>query len=144
MAIVIFRGFREDLVAGDVTAAADVRIIPVMTGSSVESEPEAVNLADFTTLEEFDGTGYTRGDVANVAVTHGDASTVVSGDETSFGTTVAAGTNPVIGFVYYRRVDGTAANDVAWAFNDSGELPDEPSGDDFTVDCPDGFIIIGG
>lgn len=146
MAIVVYKGARVDLLAGAVVTGADVRVLAVMDGSTAPTDEDAVNLDDFGTLYEFDGAGYTRLDLANVVVAHDDANdrTEVTADAGSFGTTVSPGSDPIIGFVYYRRVDGTAANDVAWVYNDSGELPADPGGADFDLTpSPDGFLQIG-
>lgn len=144
MGKVIYKGFRQDLVDGNVDSSADVRVLAVMTGSSAETDEDAVNLDDFTALTEFDGSGYTRVDLANVAVASDDANDrhEVTADDGSFGATVGAGSGQVIGFVYYRRVDGTAANDIAWCFNDDG-CPVDPNGGalDLTLP-PDGIIQI--
>ena len=146
MAIVVYKGARVDLLAGNVTAAADVRVLAVMSGSTAPTDEDAVNLANITTLAEFDGSGYSRIDLASVAVATDDVNDrhEVTAAAGSFGANVAAGSDPAIGLVYYRRVDGTAANDVAWCYNDSGGFPFDPGGGawDLTPSA-EGFLQIG-
>jgi hypothetical protein len=140
---IVYKGFRVDLLAGNVTAAADVRVLAVMAGSTAPTDEDAVTLADIATQAEFDGAGYTRIDLANVAVAADDVNDrhQVTYDPASFGVGVGGGSDPVIGLLYYRRVDGTPANDVAWAYNDSGGFPIDPSGGAF--DLTPGPLHIG-
>lgn len=145
MAIVIYEGFRRDLIAGAVTGSTDVRALAVMSNSTAEGDEDAVNLDDIGTLDEFDGSGYSRADLSSVAVTHDATNNItrVTADPANFGSAVDAGTRQVIGIIYYRHVAGGDANCVAWAFNDSGELPGDPQGGDFIVSVDDGVVTMG-
>jgi hypothetical protein len=144
MAKFTYKGFRQDLVDGNVVSGADVRVLAVMNGSSAGTDEDAVNIDDITSLNEFDGSNYARLDLANVAVVSDDTNDrhEVTADDGSFGATVGAGSDEIIGFVYYRWVDGTAANDILWAFNDDG-CPVDPNGGALDLTLPaDGIVQI--
>jgi len=96
----------------------DLRAILCMSDTTASSEQDAASLAGITTLDEYDGTGYTRIDFAGLTVTQNDAEdrSEIYVDAGTFGATVDAATRAVVGLLYYVRVNGTAANDypVAW------------------------------
>jgi hypothetical protein len=122
MATTIFQGFYDDLLAGELTGAPDLRVLLVMSSFSGETEEDAQTLSDITTLDEFDGVGYSRLDLAGVAVAYDSTADEVQFDGTdgSFGDPVAPGSDVIYGMVVYRYVDGTAANDVVHAFTSDG------------------------
>jgi hypothetical protein len=100
----------------------DARILLVMTNTTADTEKLATTLSAFTTLDEFDGSGYTRLDLAGLSVVQDDANlrAEIAASNGTFGSTVAAGTRSIQGMVVYIRVDGTAANDWPYAYIDSG------------------------
>lgn len=96
----------------------DLRGKLCMSNTTADTEADAASLSAITTIDEYDGTGYTELDFASVAVntdTANDRAEIDYADGT-FGATVGAGTRNWVGILYYVRVDGTAANDypVAW------------------------------
>jgi hypothetical protein len=119
MATQIYKGFYQALDAGSLTPTPDIRAIVTMTGFSATAD--AINLDDVT-LDEFDGSGYVRLDIANPTGAYVDADDafVVSGDDGSFGDPVGAGSDDPGWLVIILHVDGTAANDIILASTDTG------------------------
>lgn len=96
----------------------DLRARLCMSNTTCDTEQDAANLAAFTTIDAYDGSGYTDIDFTGVSVASdlvNDRAEIDYADG-SFGTTVGAGTRNWVGILYYVRVDGTTANDypVAW------------------------------
>lgn len=106
----------------------DLRGKLCMSNTTADTEQDAAVMADITTLDEYDGSGYSELDFAGITVTEDDANnrSEIHVDAGTFGSTVAAGTRSIVGLLYYVRVDGTDANDypVAWkdlsTFNGNG------------------------
>lgn len=122
MASVIYKGFYDAFEAGSLTGTPDIRCLLVMTGTTCDTEEDAVNLADFTTIDEFDGVGYTRLDCASVTTGYDltDDEWQLDFADGDFGDPVAPGGDVIQGMVVYLYVDGTAANDIALGYTDSG------------------------
>lgn len=120
---------KQKLAKGDLDFdTVDLRIKLCMANTTCDTEQDAANLAAFSTIDEYDGSGYTMLDLANPVVTEDDANnrSEISYDNGTFGATIAAGTRNIVGMLYLVRVDGTNANDypVAWKdvtpFNGNG------------------------
>lgn len=83
----------------------DVRAVPVMTSTTVDSERDAKDqVSDFTTLDEFDGANYTTGGIAlaNQAVNIDDANDRAEFDADDFPAVAAsygAGTRDIEGLL---------------------------------------------
>ena len=97
---------------------ADIRIKIVMSNSTCATQEDVTNLAGFTTIDEYNGSGYTEADLVLVSVAADNANNRAEVDynDISFGAAVGAGSRNWIGLLGYNRVDGTTANDypVAW------------------------------
>lgn len=98
--------------------SVDLRAKLCMSNTTCDTEQDAANLAAFTTIDAYDGSGYTDLDLAGASVasdTGNDRAEIDYSDGT-FGAAVGAGTRQWVGLLYYVRVDGTNANDypVAW------------------------------
>jgi len=125
MGQVMFRGFTDDVLAGAAISAADLRVILVMTNTTCDTEPDVQTMSGFTTIDECDGVGYAELDLASVAAAW-DATNnrlewdATDGDMDGGGGSIAAATRDVQGYVIYRYVDGTDANDVPWGYRDIG------------------------
>jgi len=119
MATQVYKGFYQSLDAGTLTPTPDIRCALAMTGFSFGAD--SINLDDGT-LDEFDGSGYARYDVANPTGAYVDADDafVIDGDSGSFGDPVGIGTDDLERLVVYLHVDGTAANDIILASTDTG------------------------
>lgn len=110
---------KQKLAKGDLDFdTVDLRVKLCMSNTTCDTEQDAANLAAFTTIDAYDGTGYTDIDLAGVLVNQDDLNnrSEIDYSDGSFGATVGAGTRNWVGMLYYVRVDGTTANDypVAW------------------------------
>lgn len=110
---------KQKLAKGDLDFdTADLRVKLCMSNTTCDTEQDAANLAAFTTIDEYDGSGYTMLDLASVSVNEDDPNNRSEIDyaDGTFGSAVGAGTRSWVGMLYFVRVDGTAANDypVAW------------------------------
>lgn len=116
----------------------DVRALMVMSNTTADTEVDAANLAAFTTLDEFDGSGYSRPDLGASTVTQDDPNnrSEIDYPDFTFGATVGVGTRQAVGHIIYVRVDGTAANDWPVAYVDTGGYPFDPSGAAVNVTNP--------
>lgn len=137
MAAVIYQGFYQALEAGSL-ASPDIRILLVMSATTCDTENDAVNLADFTALDEFDGVGYVRLDCAAVTTGYdtGDDEWQLDFTDGSFGNPVAPGSDVIQGMVVYLHVDGTAANDIALGYTDSGGFGVNAANGDLALTLP--------
>lgn len=110
---------KQKLAKGDLDFdLVDLRVRICMSNTTADTEQDAANIAAFTTLDEYDGAGYTALDLAGISVNQDDPNnrSEVDYNDGTFGAAVAAGTRQWVGLLYYVRVDGTNANDypVAW------------------------------
>jgi len=74
MADVIYQGMHYALVEGLLSGTPDVRLMLVMSGFTGETEEDAINIADISTLDEFDGIGYVEITCQNLTFTYDTAS----------------------------------------------------------------------
>ena len=105
----------------------DIRVALLMTDTTADTQNDDVHdLADFTTLDECDATGYARVALASEAVNIDDGNDRAELDATNASFTGLSGdaTRDIQGALVFKYVDGTAANDLAIAFID------------FTADIP--------
>lgn len=128
MGDVIYQGLQKALVDGDLAGSPDVRLMLVMSNFSGETEEDSINIADITTLDEYDGAGYQEIDCASAAfaydATDDEYQFTCDADEfNAGGGTVAAGSRQATGIVGKLHVDGTDANDIILFFTDSGGFP---------------------
>lgn len=112
---------KQKLAKGDLDFdTLDVRAILCMSNTTADTDQDAATISAIGTLDEYDGSGYSRIDFAGAAVNQDAANNRAEIDysDGSFGTTVAAGTRNWVGIIYYQHVDGTAANDIPIAWKD--------------------------
>lgn len=134
-----YTGAKERLAKGDLDfdeAGNDIRVMLVMTNTTADTDQDALTLSGITTLDEYDGAGYSRAALASQVVTRDDANNraeVSATSPVSFGATVAAGTRQAAGALVYRHVDGTAANDQPIAYIDTGGFPLNGGGGPFEL-----------
>lgn len=117
-------------------AGHDIRVLLAMTNTTADTDQDAGTLSAITTLDEYDGSGYTRQALASQSVVRDDANNRAEITATSpieFGATVGPGTRSAAGAVVYRHVDGTAANDQPIAWIDSGGFPINGGGGPFRI-----------
>jgi hypothetical protein len=109
---------------------ADWRVMLVMLNSTVPTEKVGiVNLTDYTTADEFDGSGYTRKTLTGISFDPDSDDQLLSADNIQW-ITLGAGTRNVAGALFYVNIDGTDANAIP-AFYYS--LPGAPIGDDVWI-----------
>ncbi|MFV2062598.1 MAG: hypothetical protein ACC726_03680 [Chloroflexota bacterium] len=131
MADVIYQGGMKALADGDLQTAPDIRLMLVMgsfSGVSGGGEEDAINMADFAVLDEFDGIGYQEIDAANVTFTYDAVANEYqlkfdAGEFNAPAGSIAPGSGDYIGLLVKLYVDGTLANDIAVGFTQSGGFP---------------------
>ena len=139
MASFWYTGAKERILKGDVDldeAGHDIRVMLCMTDTTADTDQDALTIAGIGTLDEYDGSGYTRQPLASQSVVRDDANNRGEFTATSpieFGATVGAGTRLAAGALVYRHVDGTAANDQPIAWIDSGGFPINGGGGPFRI-----------
>ena len=130
---------KERLAKGDLDfdeAGHDIRVMLVMTNTTADTDQDAGTISAIGTLDEYDGTGYTRQALASQVVNRDDPNNraeISATSPISFGATVGAGTRSAAGAVVYRHVDGTAANDQPIAYIDTGGFPVNGGGGPFNI-----------
>ncbi len=148
MAQIVYRGYADDVLAGNAISGADLRIILVMTSTTCDTEHDAQDFADFTTIDECDGVGYAELNLASVAAAWDAANNRLEwdaddGDMDGGGGSIAAASRDVQGYVIYRYVDGTDANDVPWGYQDIGPYTLSGGTFDFAFDAEGIFQLAG-
>lgn len=114
-----YTGAKLKLAKGDLDFdTADIRAKLCMSNTTADTDQDATSLSGISTIDEYDGSGYSEIDLAGASVAADNANNRAEIDYTdsNFGATVAAGTRQWVGVLFYCRVDGTSANDfpVAW------------------------------
>jgi hypothetical protein len=134
MASFVYTPRKTDLLNGNLDlAAADVRVALVMSNTTADTAQDANDLADIT-LDEYDGANYARQAIGTEAVNEDAANNRAEfdGDNIQFAN-LGAGTRQAVGMLVYIHVDGTAANDLALAYIDSGGFPFDGNGGNVDV-----------
>jgi len=107
----------------------DLRGILVMSNTTADTEDDKATISAFTTLDEYDGSGYARPDFAAITVTEDlpNNRAEISVSNFTFGATVGVGTRQAVGMIYYVFV----TNDTdSWpvAYVDTGGFPFDGNG----------------
>lgn len=104
MSTIAYNYFAYKSARGEVPLhSADIRVALVMTNTTCGTENDGItSLADFTTLDEFDGANYARKPLNNQTVTLDDANdrAVFDADDVEW-TELGEGTRPVQGALFY-------------------------------------------
>jgi hypothetical protein len=125
MGQIVYQGYLNDIIGGAAVAAADLRVLLVMTDTTCDTENDAATMSDFTVIDECDGVGYVQLDLLSGAAAYDAVNDrleydVADGDMDGGGGIITVSTRSVSGFLIKRYVDGTDANDVPWVFRDIG------------------------
>lgn len=114
---------------------APLRALAVMTNTTADTDRDAATLSQITTLDEFDGSGYSRDTDIGPGVSQDDPNNRAEFTITpiNFGSTVAAGSRQIAGVVIYFHVTGLPADDWPIFYIDSGGFPVTPGGGSLTV-----------
>lgn len=118
-----FNHSKGRLATGDLDVeSADIRALLCMTNTTADTDRDAQHMSDITTLDEFNGAGYTAATLTGVAVTVDTVNDLarIDCDDFTFGSSVSAGTRSIQGILLKVRVDGTSANDYPLAWIDTG------------------------
>lgn len=145
----IFPKFREAIALQLLDlSSADWRVLAVMTNSDVLTRPEAEFIADFTTLAEFNGPGYSRvaltGEIVRVNV--GALRVELDSDDIDFGV-LAVGSLPIKGLIIHTHdTNDTLSRPAVWidqTLSPGPHLPYTPIGVNtkFILD-PTGFAYL--
>lgn len=128
MASKIPNSFLGNLATGTVpwAVATDIRARLVMTNTTVDTEIDAItDLADYTTIDPGDATGYADVALTSEAVNVDDANDRAELDaaDVSFAGLSGDATRDYQGVLLYDYVDGTNANDIPVAFIEPSNQP---------------------
>lgn len=121
----VYTPFKQKLAKADVDMDTfDIRAILVMSNTTADTDQDAASISAIGTLDEYDGTGYSRPDLGATTITEDDANNRSEVDvaDFTFGATVGAGTRQAVGMVLYVEV-GTDAQDYPVAYVDTGGFP---------------------
>lgn len=153
MASFIYNKTKTDIAEGGVDfreAGADLRVILVMTDTTADTEDDTATMTNFSTLDEFDGSGYTQ-QAANASakidnqIAEEDLANnrnEFNGDDIAFGALGASGTGrSITGAVILRWVTNFGAS-IPVAFIDFTDFPANGSTVTIVWD-PQGIIQIG-
>jgi hypothetical protein len=132
----VYTPAKTALLNGDLDFAVhDIRLLAVMTNTTADTDQDVQNIADITTLDEFDGSGYARQALAGEAVNEDAANNRAEFDATdvAFGA-LGNGTRAIQGFVLYRHVTNDAdAVLIAFIDNAGSSYALNPGGATVTV-----------
>lgn len=137
MASFAYDNFKRMLLAGefDGDAPNDVRVLLVMTNTTADTEKDKTTFAGFTTLDEFDGSGYTSGGIAltgeAVSVDNPNNRGEFDANDATF-TAVGAGTRQIQGCIVYKFVTDLNSS-IPMAFIDTGGFPFAANGGDIVI-----------
>jgi len=122
-------GKRLMLTGGLNWAALDIRMMLVMTNTTADTQEDVNFLSEITTLDEYDGSGYSRQALATESVDEdltNNRAEAKSATPVAW-TTVGAGTRSAQAAIQYIHVGAESAN-IPLAFIDSGGFPFNGSG----------------
>lgn len=99
----------------------------LMTNTTADTEKDKLTVAGFTTLDHYDGSGYSIYEAAAaqglaIAVDGANNRAEVDLADFTFGATVAAGTRNAQGMLVCKKVDG-GTGDIPIAWIDTGGFP---------------------
>ena len=129
-----YNNAKQQLASGNLNFATDdLRVALVMTNTTADTEDDVAFLADFTTLDEFDGTNYVRKTLAGNALAKdatNNRSEFDANDVTW--TALGAGTRQASGMILFLQVTNDS-DSPAIAFIDDGGFPFTANGGDVTI-----------
>jgi len=113
--------------------ADDLRVLLVMTNTTVDTEKDVDDIDAFTTLDEMDGSNYARKALAAEAVAEDEANDrgEFDADDVTW-TALGAGARNVQAAVLYKHVNDDT-DSIPIAYIDSGGFPFTATGADVTI-----------
>lgn len=119
----------------DLNATDDIRMIWVMSNTTCDTEEDVTTMAGFTTLDEYDGSGYTVGgqELDGEVVNKDDPNNRSEFDATDeVFTSIGVGTRQCVAFVLFKFVTSFALSKPLF-FIDTGGFPFDGNGNDVTA-----------
>ena len=135
MASVIYTHFKAEVMKGNIdldTGGDDIRVALVMTNTTCDTEEDVTLMNGFTTLDEMDGSGYSRQALANEVVNKDNTNNrgEFDADNTTF-SSLGNGTRAVQGALIYKHVTDDT-DSIPICFVDFA-ADQNPGGSDFTI-----------
>jgi hypothetical protein len=117
----------------DLNATDDIRVLLVMTNTTADTEDDKDTISAFTTLDEYDGSGYARQALTGEAVAEDAANdrAEFDGGDATF-TTLGAGTRSCQAAIVFKHVTNDT-DSVPIAYIDTGGFPFAGNGGDVTI-----------
>lgn len=116
---------KQSWLAGLNLATSDMRLILCMTNTTADTEKDKQTISGFTTLDEYDGSGYSRPVLTGEAVNQDDPNLRAEFDANDLApawAALGAGTRQAQGMILYKHVTNDADSiPIAWI--DSGGFP---------------------
>jgi len=136
MASFVYDNAKEQILLGTIDFSTDdMRVALLMTNTTADTEKDKATIAGFTTVDDFDGAGYSAGGsaLAGEAVAEDGANNRAEFDATNLTfSSLGAGTRQIAGALLYKFVtDFNSSLPVAWI--DSGGFPITANGGDITL-----------
>lgn len=121
----------------------DVRVMLCSSNTTADTERNISTISGFTTLDEYNGSGYARIDLASVAIAIDAGNNRVEIDyaDGTFGSSVGAGVRQWVGLLFYVHVDGTAANDWPLCWKDLTANNGNGSAVNLTINAEGAFQV---
>ncbi len=120
MASVVYNEFKRASAAGEIDLNADdIRVRLLMSNTTCDSENDGVvQIADFTTVDPADATGYADVALGGEAVNKDDGNDRAEFDanDAVFSGLSGDATRNYVGVLIYKYVDGSDANDLVIAY----------------------------
>lgn len=118
------------------------KVLLVMTNTTADTEDDANTISAFTTLDEMDGSGYSRQTLASQAVAEdaGNNRAYFDATDATF-TSLGAGTRQVQAAIVYLHVGADSSN-IPIAFFDTGGFPFTANGGNVTIQWNASGIIL--
>lgn len=133
----VYNEGKERILALALANMASPRLALLMTNTTADTQNDGISfVGNITTLDEFDGAGYTRKTLASGTVTKDDANDRANLDFADVTWTgLGAGTRSIQGVLLYDHVTNDADSiPVAWL---EFATPKTPDGSDFTLAIAD-------
>lgn len=113
----VFNCGKKDMLSVD-AASADLRAALLMSNTDADTANDGISNMDDLSLDELDGSGYSRQQLANVTLTVDDDNDRVEldCDDIAFGA-LGAGTRTVVGLIVYRHVNDDT-DSIPWSFHE--------------------------
>ncbi len=133
-----FTNFKRGLLAGEFDLAVggdDIRVLLVMTNTDANTTEDALTFGGITTLDEFDGAGYSTPGLAlaNEAVANDDPNNrgEFDADNVTF-SGLSAGSRDIQAAIVYMFVTNLGLS-VPFAYIDTGGFPKPANGGDIVI-----------